>query len=82
MKLDREYVLYVKLKTLGCDMAHHAPSRWTGLAWSHPGPFGPDLAKKIAIFGALDNIWISGYLDRCVDLAKMALSYTFPSIGM
>ena len=31
---------------LGCDMAHQALSRWTGLAWSHPGPFGPDLAKK------------------------------------
>ena len=31
---------------LGCDMAHQALSRWTGLAWSHPGLFGPDLAKK------------------------------------
>ena len=31
---------------LGCDMAHQALPRWTGLAWSHPGPFGPDLAKK------------------------------------
>ena len=31
---------------LGCDMAHQALSRWTGLAWSHPGPFGPDLAEK------------------------------------
>ena len=31
---------------LGCDMAHQAPSRWTGLAWSHPDSFGPDLAKK------------------------------------
>ena len=31
---------------LGCDIAHQALPRWTGLAWSHPGPFGPDLAKK------------------------------------
>ena len=45
---------------LGCDMAHQALSRWTGLAWSHPGPFGPDLAKKIAIFGALDA-WIGAW---------------------
>ena len=75
VKSDREYVLYVQLKTFGCDMAHHALSRWTGLAWSHPGPFGPDLAKN-------SHFWSPGCLDRCLELAKMAPSYTFPSIGM
>merc|ERR1711978_321200 len=60
---------------MGCDMAHQAPSRSTGLAWIHPDSLGPDLAKsleppqsiwsgfgqKIAIFGALDA-WIGAWI--------------------
>ena len=42
---------------------------------SHPGPFGLDLAKN-------SHFWSPGCLDRCLELAKMAPSYTFPSIGM
>ena len=55
-------------------MAHQALSRGTGLAWSHPVPFGLYLAKKNS------NFWSPGCLDRC--LAKMAPSHTFPSNWM
>jgi len=41
-------------------MAHQDLSRWTSLAWSYPGPFGLDLAKKKAIYGALD-VWIGAW---------------------
>ena len=52
---------------LGCDMAHQALSRWTGLAWSLPGLFGPDLAKN-------SHFWGPGCLGRCLELEKKVAS--------